>query len=99
MKEMRIHSSYPPMEKPPDKLQGPTKGEKSFGQILSTSIEEVNRLQGEANKAIEDLAMGETKNIHETMIALEKAEISFKLMLQVRNKILDAYHEVMRMSV
>ena len=43
--------------------------------------------------------MGGTKNIHETMIAIEKAEISFKLMLQVRNKILEAYQEVMRMQV
>ena len=62
-------------------------------------VEEVNRLQGEANHAIEQLGTGETKNIHETMIALEKAEVSFKLMLEVRNKILDAYHEVMRMNV
>jgi len=86
------------MEKPSQKLQGPGREEKSFGQILKESVEEVNRLQGAANKAIEELATGETKNIHETMIALEKAGISFKLMLEVRNKILDAYREVMRMS-
>ncbi len=99
MKEMRIHSSYPEVEKPPDKVRGPARGEKSFGQILQASIEEVNRLQGTANNAIKELTLGETKNIHETMIALEKAEISFKLMLQVRNKILEAYREVMRMGV
>lgn len=99
MKEIRIPSSYPPMEKPADKPRGSGKGDKPFGEVLKTSIEEVNRLQGEANHAIEQLGMGQTKNIHETMIALEKAEISFKLMLEVRNKILDAYREVMRMNV
>ena len=99
MKEIKIHSSLPTLEKPGDKVKGTPKGEKSFGEVLKTSIKEVNRLQGEANHAIEELALGETKNIHETMIALEKAEISFKLMLQVRNKILEAYQEVMRMNV
>ncbi len=99
MKDLKIHSSYRSIEKLTDKSEHPTKGDKSFGQILKNSIEEVNRLQGAANKAIEQLATGETKNIHETMIALEKAEISFKLMLEVRNKILEAYNEVMRMNV
>ena len=99
MKEIRIPSSYPPIEKTANKPQGSGKGDRSFGEFLKTSIEEVNRLQGEANHAIEQLGTGETKNIHETMIALEKAEVSFKLMLEVRNKILDAYHEVMRMNV
>jgi flagellar hook-basal body complex protein FliE len=99
MKEIRIPSSLPPMEKPTDKPRGSGQGNESFGEVLKTSIEEVNRLQVEANHAIEQLGTGETKNIHETMIALEKAEISFKLMLEVRNKILDAYREVMRMNV
>jgi flagellar hook-basal body complex protein FliE len=99
MKEMKIHSSYPPIEKRSGQVQEVAKGEKTFGQVLKESIDEVNRLQGVANKAIEDLTAGRTKNIHETMIALEKAEISFKLMLRVRNKILEAYNEVMRMGV
>jgi flagellar hook-basal body complex protein FliE len=99
MNEIRISTSYGSTEKPSDTGQAHGKSEKAFGRILKESIEEVNRLQGEADKAIEDLTTGETKNIHETMIAMEKAEASFKLMLQVRNKILDAYHEVMRMGV
>ncbi|MBW2057128.1 MAG: flagellar hook-basal body complex protein FliE [Deltaproteobacteria bacterium] len=96
---MRIHPSQTVAGKPLKRGQEPARGEKSFGQILKESIEEVNRLQGAADHAIEELTVGGTKNIHETMIALEKAEISFKLMLQVRNKILEAYHEVMRMNV
>jgi flagellar hook-basal body complex protein FliE len=98
MKEMRIDATYASLDRPDQKKTSSAKEEKSFGQFLDQSIKEVNRLQGEANHAIEELALGKTKNIHETMIALEKAEVSFKLMLKVRSKILEAYNEVMRMG-
>jgi len=71
----------------------------SFRKILKESIEGVNRLQSEADISIEQLVAGNTKNLHETMIALEKADISFRLMMEVRNKIIEAYHEIMRMQV
>ena len=71
-------------------------GEASFGEVLKESISEVNRLQEEADGAVQSLASVQTTNLHETMIALEKADISFRLMMQVRNKILDAYQEIMR---
>ncbi|MDY6949909.1 MAG: flagellar hook-basal body complex protein FliE [Thermodesulfobacteriota bacterium] len=70
-----------------------------FGHILEKAIGEVNTLQGEADKAVQELAAGAQKDIHGTMIALEKAEVSFKLMMQVRNKIISAYEEIMRMQV
>lgn len=73
--------------------------EKSFSEILKNSIGEVNRLQQEADLAVQDLAVGKRKDIHETMIALEKAEVSFQLMMQVRNKIIGAYEEIMRMQI
>ena len=99
MEKVSIQAPRPTTEGTLGKSQGKNQGDRSFGDILKASIDEVNRLQGKANHAIEELTAGETKNIHETMIALEKAEISFKLMIEVRNKILDAYQEVMRMSV
>ena len=49
--------------------------------------------------AINELVAGKTKNIHSTMLALEKADMSLKLMMQVRNKVLEAYREVMKMQV
>ena len=70
----------------------------SFSNTLRASIEEVNRLQRQADKAIESLAVGETKDVAQTMIAVEKANISFQLMTQVRNRLLEAYQEVMRMQ-
>ena len=73
--------------------------DKSFSDMLKTSLSEVNQIQKDADLAIQKLAAGDEKDIHQTMIALEKAEISFKLMMQVRNKIIEAYQEVMRMQV
>lgn len=75
------------------------KAEKSFGDILKESIGEVNRLQNDADKAARDLALGRAENIHDVMISMEKAGVSFRLMMQVRNKIIEAYQEVMRMQV
>ncbi|CAD7772818.1 Flagellar hook-basal body complex protein FliE [Candidatus Methanoperedenaceae archaeon GB50] len=69
-----------------------------FSQMLKNTIEEINTLQVKADKAIEALATGESKNIHQTMIAIEKADISFKMMMQVRNKLLEAYKEIMHMQ-
>lgn len=75
------------------------KDEKSFIDHLSEGIKNVNHMQAASDKMATNLATGKTENIHETMLALSQAEISFKLMVQVRNKALDAYQEIMRMQV
>lgn len=72
---------------------------KSFSELLASSITEVNGLQQEANTAIQNLVTGKSKNLHETMLAVEKAEIAFKTMNQIRSKVIDAYKEVMRMQI
>lgn len=71
----------------------------SFGEFLSKSINEVNSIQQQANVAMEKLATGKTKNIHETMILVEQADIAFKTMNQIRAKVIDAYREIMRMQI
>ena len=76
-----------------------SKGFKTFGDFLSNSINEVNKLQNQANESIQKLVTGENKNIHETMLRVEQAEIAFKTMNQIRQKVLDAYREVMKMQV
>jgi flagellar hook-basal body complex protein FliE len=70
-----------------------------FGEALSQAIDQVNSLHHTANQSVEQLATGENQDIHRTMIALEKADVSFKLMMQVRNKVVSAYEEIMRMQV
>ena len=74
-------------------------GTKSFADTLNEAIGSVNQLQKTSDKGMQDLATGRTDNIAEVMIASEKADIALKLMMQVRNKIIDAYQEVMKMQV
>ena len=71
----------------------------SFGNMLTDSINQVNRLQVEADSSINDLAAGKQPDIHRTMIAMEKASISFELLMQIRNKVISAYDKIMRMPI
>lgn len=91
-----VGSSLPSgIEKRPAKMEkGP-----AFGNILKDSIGEVNTLQHEANQAVEALAAGRSSDVHNTMIALQKADISFRLLMQIRNKVISAYETVMRMQI
>jgi flagellar hook-basal body complex protein FliE len=79
--------------------KGSDKGSKSFGEILQDGISNVNEAQKDASKASTELALGKSDSLHETMLSLTKAELSFNLMVQVRNKALEAYQEMMRMQV
>jgi len=71
----------------------------SFSESLKESLNEVNELKKIAKESITDLATGKDQVLHQTMIAVEKADVSFKLMMQVRNKILSAYEEISRMQI
>lgn len=71
----------------------------SFKKTLSGFLDEVNDLQLKANESIENLATEKVKNVHEVMIAMAKAEVSFKFMMEARNKLVETYKEVMRMQI
>ena len=70
----------------------------SFGETLNQAVRDVDALQGEAGKAIERMVSGEPTDMHEVMIAVEKAKTSFNLLMEVRNKKIDAYKEIVRMQ-
>ena len=76
-----------------------TDGEGGFVKLLSDVAGNVDKAQHEADEQVAQLAAGKTDNIHQVMLALGKAEISFNYMLEVRNKLVDAYKDVMRMSL
>ncbi|NBX76133.1 MAG: flagellar hook-basal body complex protein FliE [Proteobacteria bacterium] len=80
-------------------LQSGENKAEGFSEFLSRSLDEVNQLLGSADKSAKDLAVGKSENLHDAMITMEKAETAFKLLVQVRNKVIDAYQEVMRMQV
>ncbi len=71
----------------------------NFSHILKTSLEEMNDIQLKADKAMATIATGEVKDLHQAAIAINKAEISMKLMLEIRNKALSAYKEIARTQI
>ncbi len=75
------------------------KSDQGFTAYLKNSFDDVNRSIASADKLASDLAVGKNENLHEAMIGMEKAEASFKLLVQVRNRALEAYHDIMRMQV
>ena len=74
-------------------------GGTSFANVLDKTFSEVNDLMQAADKATQNMAIGRSENLHEAMIATEKAETALKFLVQVRNKAIEAYHEIMRMQV
>ena len=72
---------------------------KSFADTLTEAIPQVNELQKTSDVKIQELATGRTDDVAGVMIASEKADIALRTMVQVRNKIIDAYQEIMRMQV
>jgi flagellar hook-basal body complex protein FliE len=73
--------------------------EKSFRSILMDSLDEVNRLQKEADLGVQDLLTGETDNVADVLNAVNKAGVAFDLLMEVRNKLIDAYREIQEMRV
>lgn len=73
-------------------------GESSFAEQLKSKIGEVDDLQRKAEDAMKQGAVNGATNVHETMIRLEEADIGLRLLTRVRNKAMDAYHEMMRMQ-
>ncbi len=67
-----------------------------FGEHLKSAINETNELQVNSEKAIADMATGQVKDLHQAALAIGKAETSMKLMLEIRNKALNAYKELGR---
>ncbi len=75
-------------------------GAPDFAQVLQGSIDKVNQTQLQAQQMAEKLAAGDTsQNLHEVMIALQTASVSFQEMVQVRNRLASAYQDIMNMQV
>jgi flagellar hook-basal body complex protein FliE len=84
---------------PTPSIGGANETGKSFAATLKDAVGQVNEAQKTSDVKMQELATGQSQNIHETMIAAEKADIALRLMVQVRNKMIEAYQEMMRMQV
>src|SRR5262249_49196221 len=78
----------------PGKPSGP-----GFAETLKQALADVNRTQQTADAAAREFAAGSTTDVAATMIAVEKANVTFQLMLQIRNRLLEAYQEIQRVQV
>ena len=90
---------------PPRPIAGPQAAQPAqktigdFQQMIAGAAQDVDALQSQAGAEVANLAAGKTDNVHQVMLALGKSELSFNYMLEVRNRVIDAYKEIMRMSV
>ncbi len=83
---------------------GPTGGAvapdgKSFKDLLLDSLDQVNRLQQEAAQGVEKVVTGQTDNMAEVFTAVRKADVAFSMLMEMRNKLVDAYREIQQMRV
>jgi flagellar hook-basal body complex protein FliE len=79
---------------------GSGQGEGDFSQILKNTLDQVNQAQQTAQKMTQDFASGQNDvNLQDVMINLQKANLSFQEMVQVRNKLVSAYHDIMNIQV
>lgn len=89
-------SASSPLEGPAAAREGAANG---FGALVQAGLESVNGQLISSEVDLQRLATGEAQNLHQVMIRLEESRLSFQLLMQVRNRVLEAYQEVMRMQV
>ncbi len=83
----------------PSKANSKSDSPSNFETAMKDALKDVSDVQNSAEKAIEDFSKGEVKDIHTVVVAMEQADMSLQTMLTVRNKLLSAYDEIMRMQV
>ena len=78
---------------------GGADGDLAFGDLLKQALQEVNQASAQAEDEARNLMTGESADMHTAMLAVQKADLSFQMMMAVRSKLIDAYREVMRMQM
>jgi flagellar hook-basal body complex protein FliE len=87
-----------PAEADMTSLRPSTTYEAGFRDVLHSAIDDIQQLEGEAETKVAGVIQGNGADVHSAMIAVERADLSFQLMMQVRNKIVSAYEEISRMQ-
>lgn len=75
------------------------KATEQFSDMMKSMISEVNNAQQNGDIAIEQMQTGEAEHLHDVMIALEEADVSLRMLVQIRNRAVTAYEEIMRMQI
>lgn len=87
-----------PADADPAALQPEVTSEGGFRDVLHSAIDDIQQLEGQAETKVAGVISGQGTDVHSALIAVEKADLSFQLMMQVRNKIVSAYEEISRMQ-
>jgi flagellar hook-basal body complex protein FliE len=89
-------SSTQNIQRPVEPIENTQSTGSTFGEHIQNAVDNINNLQSKASEMVEQVVTGQTDEIHKAMIAMEQASLSFNFGLQVRNKALDAYQEIMK---
>ena len=97
-----INPNLPPVDPTGAGAPGGAKGADApkgakFGDVLKASLDRVNEMQVELDDQIEKLATGETEDVGRVVVTAQKANVAFEMLMQVRNRLVEAYQEIMRM--
>jgi len=74
-------------------------GDGSFAELVARFVQDVNGQQQAADQAVRQFATGQTDNVHDVVLAMAKADLEFRFLLEIRNRLIDAYQELMRMQI
>jgi flagellar hook-basal body complex protein FliE len=74
-------------------------GQPSFKETLSNFLSEVNTMQNKADESIQKMVAGEITDVHQVMNSVQEATVAFNMMMEIRNKVMDAYRQVMQMRL
>ncbi len=92
-------SNIPPVRLiQPDSLAPTTEKTGAFRDVLSAAIDQVESSRSDANQSVEKFLSGEGDDLHSTILASQRAELEFQMFMQVRNKVVAAYQEIMKMQ-
>jgi len=89
---------YSPPLPQPNAAVSPASSQGGFGSTLKDAMSQVEQMHSDAQQQASELLQGDRQDVHNVMIAVEKADVAFQLMMQVRNKIVNAYQEISRMQ-
>ena len=99
MESIQGLSQLPGISQPASIESAVTKSSNAFGDMLKDMVNNTNQAQINGDKAVESLQAGNAEHLHDVMISAEEAEISLKMLVQMRNKALTAYEEIMRLQI
>lgn len=71
----------------------------SFSELVSQAVNGVDATMKESEQSVQNFVSGKSENVHDVMISMQRAQMSFQMMVEVRNKVIDTYHEISRMQI